>query len=114
MKVIIAGGREVRDFELVSGAIEASGFNISEVVSGAASGVDQLGEAWAKQRNIPVKLFPAEWKKHGFSAGPIRNRKMVRYADAAIAIPTGGPGTEDLIRAARQHKLPIYIHRNSK
>ena len=44
MKVIIAGSRGITDGRLVSAAVAASGFDITEVVSGTCHGVDQLGE----------------------------------------------------------------------
>ena len=47
MKVIIAGSRGVEDYALVEEAVKQSGFDITEVVSGTARGVDLLGEHWA-------------------------------------------------------------------
>lgn len=76
MKVIIAGGRDIDDWGLVNQAILESGYGptTSEVVSGGASGVDGLGEAIADKCGIAIKRFPADWKKHGKSAGPLRQR----------------------------------------
>lgn len=89
MKVIIAGSRELDEcteiFEFIKYATE--GFiTITEVVCGMASGVDTCGMYYAMDNHIPVKYFPADWKKHGKSAGPIRNQAMADYADAAIFI----------------------------
>ena len=44
MKVIIAGTRSVDDYKLVVNTIQRSGYSITEVVSGCATGVDRLGE----------------------------------------------------------------------
>lgn len=74
---------------LVRAAVDASGFRITEVVSGVAHGVDKLGERWAQAHKIPVKQFPAQWNKYGNAAGPIRNREMAEYADALIAVWDG-------------------------
>lgn len=110
MMVIIAGGRGVTDYALVCSAVEASGFEITEVVSGNAAGVDLLGERWAAENGVAVRLFPADWHKHGRAAGPIRNRQMAAYADALIAIPTGGPGTANMIKEAKAKRLHVYVH----
>ena len=59
MKVIIAGTRVVKDYSLVVQAVERSGYTITEVVSGCATGVDQLGEQWARANGIPIKEMPA-------------------------------------------------------
>jgi hypothetical protein len=88
-KVIIAGSRNVTDLDLVAGAIEASGFPISEVVSGGAPGVDTLAEQWAREHGIPVTRFPAEWSRYGRRAGPIRNKEMAVYGEALIVVWDG-------------------------
>ena len=112
MKVIVAGSRDLLDYPLVKEAIERSGFTITELVSGGARGVDTLGEKWAKENNIPVKRFPANWNLHGRGAGPIRNREMAEYADACIALALcAGPGTKNMIRTAESHKLLLYVHK---
>ena len=71
MKVIIAGSRDIIDYQLVVDTIKESNFIITEVVCGEASGVDSLGKKWAIENNIPVKSFPAKWNKFGKSAGYI-------------------------------------------
>lgn len=111
MKVIIAGSRDITDAD-IGAIVAASGFEITEVVSGMQRGVDALGEAWAKARGLPVKQFQADWDYFGLSAGPIRNQRMAEYADALIAIP--GPksrGTWDMVRQAERRGLKVYIHR---
>lgn len=88
MKIIVAGSRGITDPHVVAVAIEGSGFAVTEVVSGTARGVDQLGEAWALSRRIPIRRFPADWETHGRSAGHRRNAEMASYADALIAVGT--------------------------
>jgi hypothetical protein len=106
MKNNIAGSRTVTDLGLVADAIEASGFDISEVASGGAPGVDSLAELRAEQNGIPVTRFPAEWSRYGRKAGPIRNKKMAGYAETLRAEWDGkSSGTKDMIRQARKHGL---------
>ena len=112
MKVIIAGMRDYENYEVVKKAIDFSEWTITEIVSGKAPGVDSLGERWAKENNIPVKHFPADWNKHGASAGPIRNREMAVYADGLIAVWNGiSKGTHNMIHNANREKLSLFIHR---
>lgn len=111
MKVIIAGGRNFTNFNTVSDAIEASGFEITEVVSGMAKGVDTLGEVYALGKNIPVVGFPADWNKHGRAAGPMRNKEMAEYANALIAVWDGiSKGTANMIMQARRNGLDVFIY----
>lgn len=125
MKTIIAGSRHVDDYELVKRAIEESGFEITEVVSGVAKGVDTLGENWADANDIPVKRFPALWHKldvpgavvrtnsygkYNAAAGGIRNQQMAEYADALIVVWDGkSKGTGDMILKGHANQLKIFV-----
>lgn len=110
MKVVIAGSRSITDYNIVKQAIEESGFNITEVVSGTANGVDKLGEKYAIENNIPIKRFPADWNRHGKSAGYKRNEEMAIYCDAVIAIWDGiSNGTRHMINLAAKHNKPVFI-----
>lgn len=110
MRTIIAGSRGVIDYDSVLEAVVNAGFVISEVVSGTARGVDTLGEAIARDYSIPVKEFPADWKKYGRKAGYIRNLEMAEYADALIAVWDGfSPGTKNMINTAKALGLQVYI-----
>jgi hypothetical protein len=110
MKIIIAGSRNITSYELVEKSIIESGFIVTEIVSGAARGVDQLGEQYGMIYNIPVMKFPADWNKHGKSAGPIRNIEMGKYADALIAIWDGqSKGTKHMIDYMKSQNKPTHI-----
>lgn len=115
MKTIIAGSRQIRDRNVLEEALRSCHFTplITEVVSGCAPGVDQLGEKWAIEKGIRISRFPADWGLHGKAAGPIRNRQMAQYANALIAIPNPygpSPGTQDMIRQAGKVGLAVYVH----
>ena len=93
-----------------SQAIEESGFEITEVVSGAAKGVDVLGEQWAESRGIPVTRFMPDYKNHGKGAPLVRNSQMARYADAVIVVWDGNSrGAYDMFRKATAHGLPVHL-----
>ena len=112
MRVIIAGSRNINDLEMVKYAVLQSGFEITEVVSGNASGIDRQGEIYAHLNNIPVKVFEACWSAYGRSAGPIRNQLMIDYADALIAIPgtKESRGTWDIISKAKRKGLRVFVY----
>jgi hypothetical protein len=111
MKVIIAGSRSICDRELVRKAIADSRFHVTEVVCGGAAGVDAIGQDWAWERFLPVRVFPADWSQHGKAAGMIRNQQMATYADALIAVWDGeSPGTQHMIEFARKAKRKVYVY----
>ena len=109
MKTIISGGR---NYELTRKDVDFIWtLPITEVVSGHCnSGADYWGEMWAGNNNIPLKLFPADWEKHGKAAGPIRNRQMAEYAEAVILFP-GGRGTDSMYQEAKRAGLKIFDRR---
>ena len=67
MKVIIAGGRNYMLTENDFSKLEylATKYGFSEIVSGGCSGADKGGEIFARKHNLKLKIFPADWKKHG-------------------------------------------------
>ncbi len=113
MKVIIAGSREIKDYPLLLEAIKQSGFEIDEVVSGGAAGVDKLGERYAKENGKKLTVFPADWEAYGKGAGPVRNGEMAFYvgsAGALIALWDGSSrGTKDMIEKATKYGLAYFV-----
>lgn len=114
MKVIIAGPRDYSPpFSRVVQAVKESGFEITEVVSGGAKGVDSRAEVWAGASSIPCRRFLPDWGAHGKAGGPIRNREMAAYADALVVMKRKGqnsPGTSSMIREAEKAGMPVYVH----
>lgn len=116
MRVIIAGSRAVTDRHLVSQAVVDSSFSVTEVVEGGARGIDTLAFDWAHSHGIPVKIFVANWKKHGKQAGILRNIEMADYAEALIAIWDGkSRGTKHMIDIAEKRRMPykVFIAKNA-
>jgi hypothetical protein len=110
MKTIIAGSRNITDYSLVREAISRIDWDITEVVSGMAKGVDSMGSFWAMQNNIPVAEYPADWDRHGKKAGVIRNVVMAKHADALIAIWDGkSRGTGHMISEAKALGLRVAV-----
>jgi hypothetical protein len=96
MKLIIAGSRTLTpSYSFIMNSINMLDIcgdgrgPITEEVCGQADGVDNEGQHWASHYGVPCKLFPADWKKHGKSAGVIRNKQMAEYADALLLIWDG-------------------------
>lgn len=127
MKICISGPRDYFNYDVLCEAIKASGFEITEVVSGGAKGVDQMGERWAKENGLKCTIFEAEWdnfdlpgciikervfggkrSKYNAGAGFYRNRKMAEYMDAAIVIALNTPGSTDMIKAGKEAGKPVF------
>ena len=117
MKLIVAGGRDFTDTNRMiaelqklveSGEITDS----PELVCGMARGADMLAYSlWANNR-MPIHNFPANWNKHGKSAGYKRNQEMGEFADAAVCFWDGNSkGTKHMIDIMNRLNKPVYIMR---
>lgn len=69
---------------------------------------DMVADEWARNNSVEVKDYPADWKRHGRSAGPIRNASMLVYeaVDLVVAAP-GGAGTAGMVRLAKDRLIPV-------
>jgi len=119
MRLLIAGSRSITDYAVVEKAVNLAimqwagcGVTVDEEVSGCTSGVDRLGEHWARSHGVPRKLFPADWKKHGKAAGFIRNAEMAEHATHAVVVWDGvSRGTANMIAQMQQRGKPVYVHK---
>jgi hypothetical protein len=110
MRVIIAGSRGCPTWLLVRRAVRLSEFEVTEVVSGTARGVDQFGEKWARKNNIPIKRFQADWDKFGKRAGYLRNQEMAHYADALVAVwDEHSKGTKHMVSLMLSESKAVYV-----
>lgn len=114
MKTIIAGSLSITDRGALEQAIAAArdkGIEVTEVLCGGAPGVDTLGYHWARGHFVPVEIYAANWKRWGKRAGPMRNARMVRDADAAIFVWDGvSRGTADCINQAEHKGIPYLVY----
>lgn len=88
------------------------------VIHGAARGADTLGKFVAERIGLKVindgKGFPADWKRYGKGAGPIRNQQMLDDGkpDLVLAFHENineSVGTKDMVARARRIGLKVMI-----
>jgi len=112
MKIIIAGSRTIYSTALVRLAMRESGFEITEIVSGAARGIDQAAIDVAAIDGIPLTIFLADWDKFGKAAGNLRNGEMADYGDGLIAVWDGeSTGTGNMITHMGARGKPSHVAR---
>ena len=107
-KVIVAGTRGFTNYNLMCKKLDTLLCNLKdiEIVSGTARGADSLGEKYAKENNLVLKQFPANWDKYGKRAGYLRNSQMADYADYLVAFWDGeSKGTSHMINLAKEKGL---------
>ncbi len=107
MKVVVAGSRTIDDALIVESAISLSGWQITELVTGMARGVDRAAKDYAVKYDIPTKEFPV--RSSNAQVYHIRNHEMAQYADALILIWDGkSPGSRSMKQAMVRQGKPIH------
>lgn len=116
-KIIIAGGRDFMDYNLLKEKVnkilqEKKVTHKIVIISGCARGADTLGLRYASENAFDVEEYPADWDKYGKKAGYVRNVEMAENADALIAFWDGkSKGTKHMIDIATERNLPIRVIR---
>ena len=114
MRLLVCGGREFMDVEYAIPRLQRihEKTPISTLICGMADGGDSIAHAWAKELGIPIDEYPADWKKHGRAAGPIRNKQMrdEGHPDLVVGLP-GGTGTAGMLKLAREGGIPAVEYR---
>lgn len=121
-KVIIAGGRDFDDYELM---VEQARYffrhlDNPEIISGGNkswneakkkyTGADYLAEQLAKEKGFRITIYPADWNTHGKRAGFIRNSQMGEVGTHLLAFWDGkSKGTKMMIDIARRKGIPTEI-----
>lgn len=112
-RVIVAGGREFNNYYALEAKLLYYLKNKMpdvEIVCGLAKGADNLGKVFGIRHKLKVNEFPADWDKHGKSAGYLRNSEMADNADALVAFWDGkSKGTGHMISLAKQKGILVKI-----
>jgi hypothetical protein len=112
LKVIVAGGRDFDDYNLLEEKLNNLFSKTADVliISGMADGADSLAVKYAEENKLRVSEFPAKWQKHGRASGFRRNVEMARFADACVCFWDGkSGGTKHMIDTAQRYKLKLRI-----
>jgi hypothetical protein len=116
MRLLICGDRRWSDLDLIRQTLAAlaTEFCIDLVIEGEARGADKQGKVAAKELNIPVMECPADWELLGKSAGPIRNRFMLREGKPDLVVAfhddlDNSKGTKDMVAIAKKAGVAVRI-----
>jgi len=112
-KIVVAGGREFDNYDLLYSTLKPIITNDDIIVSGGAIGADQLGEKFAIANDVALTFFLPDYNKYGKKVAPlIRNEQMAKFSNYLIAFWDGlSTGTAHMIGMAKKHNLKIKILR---
>jgi hypothetical protein len=114
VRILVTGGRDLRDYSLVRGILsDYSGHpGPVTVVHGAATGADHLAHSAAKSLAMkPEPHFP-DYDRYSPSEAPKkRNQEMVDLgANVCLAFPTArSRGTWDCVNRAKAAGIPVKV-----
>jgi len=118
IRLLVCGSRTLEDKQqyIFATLDKLVGHNqIDVLICGMAKGVDIISYFWAKERGINIIECPADWKKYGKAAGPIRNQQMldeekpthvIAFQDCRVN-PNGSNGTNHMIRISKAKNVPV-------
>lgn len=117
-KVLICGDRAYADYDSILAFLKS--YYPSCVVHGAAPGADSLAGKAAKELQIPVKDYPADWDKYNRAAGPIRNTLMLKDnpdIDLVVAFHDdieNSKGTKHMVNIAHKNGIKTLLFEKKK
>lgn len=131
MKVLVCGDRNWKHRYYLDCILDDINvlYGIDEIIEGCANGADRDAgwpcpvevpevyfhrNGWAERRRIAHRHFPADWKRYGKAAGPIRNQQMLDEGkpDMVIAFHENfndSKGTKNMVEIARKAGIPTLI-----
>lgn len=106
MKLLIAGSRDIDDFELdeyIPGEVDL-------IITGGARGIDSLAEEYADKKKISKLILRPDYKRYGKAAPIIRNKTMIEIADTVIIVWNGrSTGTKFTVDYAKKLNKNVVL-----
>lgn len=110
MRVLACGSRGWTDENIVRNALAHYGAG-DVLIHGCAAGADTVAGVVGRELGMTIEEYPADWKKLGRRAGPIRNERMLREGkpDVGLAFDLGTPGTADMVRRMLKAGVSVTV-----
>jgi hypothetical protein len=111
-RVLVCGDRNWSDRKFLQDYLDK--INIDTLIQGDCSGADIMAKEYAGEKKITCLSFPAQWKKYGNRAGPIRNALMLEEGKPDLVVAfhddiDNSKGTKDMKNKAKKAGLPVII-----
>lgn len=116
-RVLVCGNRDYDERERIWNTLAAvhGMYNIDVLIEGEARGADSHARDWARENDVWVAPFPADWKTYGKAAGPVRNKQMLDEGKPDIVYAfTNKPlsqskGTLNMVTQARKAGVRVVV-----
>ncbi len=85
MKLMIAGSRNIKEFDLSQYISD----DVDTIISGGADGIDALAEKYADEKRLSKIIIRPKYNIYGRGAPLKRNEEMIKMADKILVIWDG-------------------------
>ncbi len=112
-KIAVIGSRTYEDYETFKKILKKLISNYSNVVlvSGGAKGADYLAEKFAKEFDIEIEVYEADWNTNGKSAGFKRNIDIWNASTFGIAFWDGeSRGTKHSFEISKKQNKEFFVY----
>lgn len=109
-RILVTGSRKYWRLAPIARALTPHRGKGLELVHGAAPGLDVMAAVIWDSWGETSEAHPADWRRHGPAAGPIRNQQMIDLGNylVCLAFPlVGSRGTWDCVARARIAGIPV-------
>jgi len=113
MRVLFCGDRNWSDIEMIAEELIDLLPKDPTIIVGGAKGADSIAEGVARDLNLKVEVFKADWATYGRAAGPIRNKAMLESGiDKVLAFHDNlsmSKGTRNLVSQAKKMGIEVEV-----
>lgn len=84
------------------------------IIEGEARGADLQARRAGERLGLEIEPYPADWKKHGRTAGPIRNKQMLVEGEPDLVLAfhddiENSKGTKHMVKIAREAGVEVQV-----
>jgi len=77
--ILVTGSRDWKDYDSIFNSLSIYPSDSSTVlIHGGCRGLDTIASKVAHDLNFSVEQYSARWNIYGYSAGPVRNKSMLK------------------------------------
>ncbi len=111
MRVLVTGDRHWYQKNIIYNRL-ATLPKDTVVIHGVARGADQLAGQCADELGFETEEYPADWKRYGRAAGPIRNSQMLLTGKPDLVLAfhddlANSKGTKNMVMISEKASIPV-------
>ncbi|MBN9138730.1 MAG: DUF2493 domain-containing protein [Phyllobacterium sp.] len=115
MRLLISGGRHFDVAEAILDELNRihAACPVTVLIHGGLPALGSVAEDWARQNDVHIIRYPANWSLLGKQADTKRNRFMLEDScpDALLAFP-GGRHLQELVQQDHARHIPVITARS--